>query len=137
MSYLLDTNVLSELVRPTPEPAVVSWFDQVPDDSLFISVLTIGEVRKGVELIAEGSRKEKLRVWLEHTLPDWFEDRVLPVDEAVAEQWGRMLAMVNRPVPAIDSLLAATALQHDLRMVTRNAQDFAFPELEVINPWAN
>lgn len=135
MSYLLDTNVLSELVRPKPNAAVVSWFDGVPDDSLYISVLTIGEIRKGVELIADSKRKEKLRVWLEHVLPDWFESRVLAIDEAVAEQWGRMLAEVNRPVPAIDSLLAATALHHDLRMVTRNAQDFAFPGLEVINPW--
>lgn len=135
MSYLIDTNVLSELVRPRPDPVVVEWFDAVPDDSLYISVLTIGEIRKGVELVADAGRKEKLRVWLEHTLPDWFEDRVLTVDEAVAEQWGRMLAEVNRPVPAIDSLLAATALHHDLRLVTRNVQDFSFPGLEVINPW--
>lgn len=137
MSYLLDTNVLSELVRAKPDPAVVAWFDQVPDDSLYISVLTLGEIRKGVELVADSRRKEKLRVWLEHTLPDWFEDRVLSVDEAVAEQWGRMLAEVGRPVPAIDSLLAATVLQHGLRMVTRNEQDFIFPGLEVINPWTN
>lgn len=135
MSYLLDTNVLSELVRATPDPAVIAWFDQVPDDSLCISVLTLGEIRKGVETVVDSARKEKLRVWLEHTLPDWFEGRVLPVDEAVAEQWGRMLAEANRPVPAIDSLLAATALQHDLRMVTRNERDFAFPGLEVVNPW--
>jgi len=135
VSYLIDTNVLSELVRPRPDPVVVEWFDAVPDDSLYISVLTIGEIRKGVELVADAGRKEKLRVWLEHTLPDWFEDRVLTVDEAVAEQWGRMLAEVNRPVPAIDSLLAATALHHDLRLVTRNVQDFSFPGLEVINPW--
>ena len=135
MSYLLDTNVLSELVRAKPDQTVQAWFDQVPDDSLYISVLTIGEIRKGVELIADSSRKEKLRVWLEHTLPDWFEERVLPIDEAVAEQWGRMMAEAGRPVPAIDSLLAATALHHDLRVVTRNTQDFEFPGLEVINPW--
>jgi len=135
VSYLLDTNVLSELVRAKPEPAVVAWFDSVPDDSLYISVLTIGEIRKGVELVSDANRKEKLRVWLEHTLPDWFEERMLPVDEAVAEQWGRMLADVNRPVPVIDSLLAATALHHDLRMVTRNTQDFRFSGLEVVDPW--
>lgn len=135
MSYLLDTNVLSELVRPEPGPAVLAWFDSVPDDSLYVSVLTIGEIRKGVESLSDGKRKEKLRVWLEHTLPDWFENRMLSIDEAVAEQWGRMLAEVNRPVPAIDSLLAATALHHDLRMVTRNVQDFNFPDLEVIDPW--
>lgn len=135
MSYLLDTNVLSELVRPKPNSSVISWVDGMPDEALFISVLTIGEIRKGVESMPAAVRKEKLRVWLEHTLPDWFEKRVLNIDEGVAEQWGKMLAEVNRPVPAIDSLLAATALHHDLRMVTRNAQDFNFPGLEVINPW--
>lgn len=137
MSYLLDTNVLSELVRTNPDSAVVSWFDQVPDDSLYISVLSLGEIRKGVESIPDGMKKERLRVWLEHSLPDWFDGRVLDIDEAVAERWGRMLAEAGRPVPAIDSLLAATALQHDLRMVTRNAQDFIFSGLEVINPWAH
>lgn len=135
MSYLLDTNVISELVRANPEPAVLAWFDAVPDDSLYISVLTLGEIRKGVEMVSDNRRKEKLRVWLEHTLPDWLEGRLLAVDEAVAEQWGRLQAEAGRPVPAIDSLLAATALHHDLRMVTRNTQDFTFSDLEVINPW--
>jgi len=135
VSYLLNTNVISELVRTNPDPAVVAWFDQVPDDSLYISVLTIGEIRKGVELVADSRRKEKLRVWLEHTLPDWLEGRLLPVDEMVAEQWGRLQAEAGRPVAAIDSLLAATALHHGLRMVTRNGQDFVFPGLEVVNPW--
>jgi len=135
VSYLLDTNVVSELVRTRPDPAVVAWFDHVPDDSLYISVLTVGEIRKGIESVADGRRKETLRVWLEHTLPDWFEDRMLVIDEAVAEQWGRLQAQAGRPLPAIDSLLAATAIQHDLRMVTRNEKDFSFPGLEVINPW--
>jgi len=135
VSYLIDTNVISELVRANPEPAVLAWFDAVPDDSLFISVLTLGEIRKGVEMVTDSRRKEKLRVWLEHTLPDWLEGRLLPVDEAVAEQWGHLQAEAGRPVPAIDSLLAATALYHGLRMVTRNTQDLDFPGLEVINPW--
>jgi len=135
MSYLLDINVLSELVRAKPDAAVLAWFKDVPDEGLCISVLTTGEIRKGVEAIVSGARKERLRVWLEHTLPDWFQDRVLPIDQSVAERWGRLLATVNRPVPAIDSLLAATALHHDLRMVTRNEQDFVFPDLDVVNPW--
>jgi len=135
VSYLLDTNVLSELVRPKPEAAVVAWFDGVPDEGLYISVLTIGEIRKGVESMPDTVRKEKLRVWLEHTLPDWFENRMLAVDGDVAEQWGRLLAQAGRFVPAIDSLLAATALEYGLRMVTRNTADFKFPGLEVINPW--
>ena len=135
MSYLLDTNVLSELVRPEPSASVVEWFDGVPDDSLYISVLTVGEIRKGVESMADSARKEKLRVWLEHTLPDWFDKRMLAIDDEVAERWGRLLAETGRPAPAINSLLAATALQYGLRMVTRNSKDFVFPGLEVINPW--
>jgi len=135
VSYLLDTNVLSELVRPQPDATVLVWFEEVPDDSLYISVLTIGELRKGVEGMQESRRKEKLRVWLEHTLQMWFEHRLLSVDQGVAEQWGRLTATIGRPVPAIYSLLAATALHHDLRMVTRNERDFQFPGIEVINPW--
>ncbi len=135
MSYLLDTNVISELARPAPSPAVVSWFEQTPDESLHLSVLTLGEIRKGVERLPESAKRERLRLWLEINLPEWFEDRLLPVDACVAERWGRLMAEAGRPVPAIDSLLAATALHHELRLVTRNVQDFRFPGLEVINPW--
>jgi len=135
MSYLLDTNVLSELVRPKPNEAVLSWFANVPDESLYISVLTLGEIRKGVEGVPNAKRKETLRVWLEHTLPEWFESRVLPVDADVAEKWGRLQADAQRPVPAIDSLIAATALHHELRIVTRNSKDFDYAGLEAINPW--
>ncbi len=135
MSYLLDTNVLSELVRPKPNTSVLSWFSNVPDESLYISALTIGEIRKGVEGVPDARRKEKLRVWLEHELPEWFGKRVLSIDGDVAERWGRLQAQAKRPVPAIDSLLAATALHHELRMVTRNEKDFDYQGLEVINPW--
>ncbi|WP_038248293.1 type II toxin-antitoxin system VapC family toxin [Ghiorsea bivora] len=135
MSYLLDTNVLSELVRPKPSESVLAWFADVPDESLFISALTIGEIRKGVEGVPDARRKEKLRVWLEHELPEWFGKRVLSIDVHVAERWGRLQAQAKRPVPAIDSLLAATALHHELRMVTRNENDFDYQGLEVINPW--
>jgi len=135
VSYLLDTNVLSELVRPKPNTSVLSWFSSVPDESLYISALTIGEIRKGVEGVPDARRKEKLRVWLEHELPEWFGKRVLSIDGDVAERWGRLQAQAKRPVPAIDSLLAATALHHELRMVTRNEKDFDYQGLEVINPW--
>lgn len=107
----------------------------MPDESLFISVLTTGEIRKGVEGVADAKRKEKLRLWLEHELPEWFGKRVLSIDAEVAERWGRLQAQAKRPVPAIDSLLAATALHHELRMVTRNEKDFDYQGLEVINPW--
>ena len=136
MSYLLDTNVISELVRPKPAKSVLVWFENIPSEALHISVLTLGEIRKGVEYMPDGARREKLRLWLEHELADWFGARVLPVDIPVADRWGRLLALMGRPVPTIDSLLAATALHHELRLVTRNQKDFDYPGLEVINPWA-
>ena len=135
MTYLLDTNVVSETIRHNPNKAVMEWLDQIPGEALFVSVLTVGEIRKGVEALADIKRREKLRLWIDHELPQWFEDRVLPVDLAVADRWGRLLAEVGRPVPTIDSLLAATALHFDLRLVTHNTRDFDFPGLEVINPW--
>lgn len=135
MSYLLDTNVISELARRRPSPGVVAWIEAAPDSSLHLSVLTIGEIRKGVELLPPDARRERLRVWLEHELPGWFAHRILPVSLAVAERWGRLLGSLGRPAAAIDSLLAATALHHELRLVTRNTTDFEFPDLEVVNPW--
>ena len=137
MSYLVDTNVISELVRAKPDERVVAWFRDVPDEALHVSVLTLGEIRRGVERLAAGARREKLRVWLETELPGWFGARVLAVDAAVADRWGRLLSAAPRAVPAIDGLLAATALHHELRLVTRNAADFAFPGIEVVNPWSD
>ncbi|MBI5437702.1 MAG: type II toxin-antitoxin system VapC family toxin [Nitrosomonadales bacterium] len=135
MSYLLDTNAISELVRPKPAKVVLAWFGNIPSEALHISVLTLGEIRKGVERMPDGERREKLRLWLEHELVDWFGSRVLPVDTLVADRWGRLIAQMGRPVPSIDSLLAATALHHELRLVTRNQKDFDYPGLEVVNPW--
>jgi predicted nucleic acid-binding protein len=135
MSYLLDTNILSETVRRNPNKSVITWLDQIPGEALYVSVLTLGEIRKGIETLADGKRREKLRLWLEHELPEWFVGRVLPVDLAVADRWGRLLAEIGRPVPTTDSLLAATALRHELRLVTRNSGDFEYPGLEVINPF--
>ncbi len=136
MSYLLDTNVVSETIRRNPNKAVISWLDQIPGDALFISVLTLGEIRKGIEALSDIKRREKLRLWIDHELPRWFDERVLPVNLAVADRWGRLLAEIGRSVPTIDSLLAATALHHDLRLVTHNVRDFDYPGLEVINPWS-
>ncbi|HEX4954332.1 MAG TPA: type II toxin-antitoxin system VapC family toxin [Thermoanaerobaculia bacterium] len=137
MSYLLDTNVLSELARSRPDPRVVAWFQEAPDPALHVSVLTLGEIRRGVEVLRDESRRERLRTWLEVELVDWFGLRLLPVSAGVADRWGRLLAEVQRSVPAIDSLLAATALHHQLRVVTRNVKHFRFPGLEVINPWGD
>ena len=135
MSYLVDTNVISELVRPKPAKAVLAWFENIPSEALHISVLTLGEIRWGVEQMPDGARREKLRLWLEHELVDWFGTRILLVDIPVADRWGRLVAQMGRPVPSIDSLLAATALHYELRLVTRNQKDFDYPGLEVVNPW--
>jgi predicted nucleic acid-binding protein len=137
LSYLLDTNVVSETIRRQQNKLIIRWLEQIPAEALFVSVLTLGELRKGIERLADKKRREKLRLWLEHELTAWFEGRVIPIDLAVVERWGRLLAEVNRSVPTIDSLLAATALHYELRLVTRNAKDFDYPGLEVMNPWQN
>ena len=135
MTYLLDTNVVSELVRRKPAAAVLRWLDQAPYESIHASVLTAGELRKGVERLPDGTRKEQLRLWLDRDIAAWFGDRLLPISLDIAERWGRLVAEHRRPLPTIDSLLAATALHHGLRLVTRNVTDFRFPGLAVINPW--
>lgn len=135
MNYLLDTNVISELMRPKPNAEVVYWFQQIPNENFYLSVLTLGEIRKGVESITNQKRKEQIRIWLEVELPQWFENRIMSLDILVADRWGRLQAEIKHSLPAIDSLLAATALHYDLRLVTRNVDDFKIPSLEVINPW--
>lgn len=135
MSYLLDTCVLSEIVKPTPNVKVVAWIDSVPADALYVSALTFGEIRKGVETLPTGARRERLGTWLKVDLPAWFEDRVLPIDVAVADRWGRLTTRPRRTLPAIDALIAATALQHRLAIVTRNVADFAGTDVPIVNPW--
>ena len=137
MSYLIDTNVISELIKLKPNIHVIDWLNEMPEDHLFISVLTLGEIRKGVELMKVAQKKEKLRIWLEDALPKRFKGRILPVDQFVCETWGKLLAKTSRSLPAIDSLIAATAIHHRLALVTRNIADFEFSNLDTINPWRN
>ncbi len=134
MSYLVDTNVLSELRRKQPQPEVVAWFTQRPRQTLYLSVLTLGEIRKGIERL-EAARQQPLLDWLEVELPNYFLGRLLAVDAHTADRWGRLLASAGRPLPAVGSLLAATALQNDLTLVTRNTADFAGTGVRLINPW--
>ncbi len=133
MSYLLDTNVVSELRRKLPNPGVVSWFLHRPASTLFLSVLTLGEFRKGIESAPDAARRMALSDWLETELPSFFAGRILNLDAPIADRWGRLFAAAGRP--AIDSLLAATAAPHGLSLVTRNARDLEGLGIEVINPW--
>jgi len=135
VNVLLDTNVLSEVVRPRADEAVMRWLSKTPAESLFVSVLTLGEIRKGVERLEAGAKRDRLREWLETDVPTLFEERILAVDAAVADRWGRLTAQAKRSVPAVDALIAATALVHDLRLATRNTADYAFPGLDVFDPW--
>jgi len=135
LRYLIDTNVLSELRKKTATPSVVEWFKSINPDSLYISVLTLGEIKKGIERVESINQRALLREWLEVSLPAYFRGRILPVDEAVAYRWGAMLAALNERRPAIDSLLAATAAFHDLVLVTRNTKDVTGLAVEVFNPW--
>lgn len=120
-----------------PNDRVVDWMAQRPASTLYLSVLTLGELRKGVEGVVDSARRTALLDWLETELPAFFSGRVLPVDVQVADRWGRMMAAARRPVPAIDSLIGATAAHHGLSLVTRNGRDYADLGLDTIDPWAN
>ena len=135
MSYLIDTNVLSELRRKAPDARVVHWFSQRPAGTLYLSVLTLGELRKGIEAMPDPPRRLVLLDWLETELPAFFSGRILPIDAALADRWGRMVAHAGRPLPAIDSLLAATALQHEMILVTRNLRDMQGLGVQARSPW--
>lgn len=121
--------------RAQPDANVVRWFEQRPPELLYLSVLTLGEIRKGVELRAPDARQVALQEWLETQLPRFFGRRILGIDTATAERWGRLTALAGRPVPCVDGLLAATALQHDLVLVTRNVADFSGLGVRLLNPW--
>lgn len=131
----MDTNILSELRCKGPNAGVLEWFNRRPASTLYLSVLTLGELRKGVERVTDPGRRTSLLDWIEADLPKYFLGRILPIDEHVADHWGRMMAAAGRPLPAVDSLIGATAAHHDLSLVTRNVRDFADLGLDVINPW--
>jgi hypothetical protein len=138
--FLLDTNVISELTKPGPEPRVVSWLASVSEDLLHPSVLTLGEIRKGIAALAPSRRRVLLEAWLEGELRARFASRVLPIDEAVADRWGQiagMAAAAGAPVPVIDGLLAATALHYNLTLVTRNPADLAQTGASLFSPWSD
>jgi len=138
MRYLLDTNVLSEPARRDPDPTVIRWLRTLSSLEACISVLTLGEIGKGVSLMAPGPRKQALRRWLAQDLPMRFRGRMLPVDQDIAMRWGDLTAegrRIGRPLPVVDGLLLATASVHDLTFVTRNLRDCGDRGVPVLDPW--
>jgi toxin FitB len=139
MTFLLDTTVVSEWVKSRPNRGVVAWLAAVDEDRVFISVVTLAELRYGIERMATGSRRMRLDGWLRNELPLRFEGRVLPIDAIVADGWGKVVARseaAGRPISAMDALIAATAETHDMALVTRNISDFEASLKLIINPWA-
>jgi len=135
--FLLDTNVISELIRRRPDPRVEAWVAAIDESLLYLSVLTIGEIRKGIAMVKDAPRRVTLEVWLDSDLATRFAGRILPVDQAVADRWGRLSAQASPKalLPVIDGLLAATALRYDLTFVTRNTKDVAKTGVALFNPW--
>jgi predicted nucleic acid-binding protein len=139
-AFLLDTNVISELVKPKPDPNVTTWIDGTDEDLLFLSVLTLGEIRKGVVLLPRNARRAALEAWLSKDLPLRFFDRILSIDQEVADRWGHLSALMSArgiQVGVIDGLLAATAVQHNLTLATRNTRDVAATGVSLFNPWTD
>ena len=137
--FLLDTNVISELVRRKPEPRVAAWIETTDEVLLHVSVLTLGEIRRGIVSLRDPSRRVALSAWLDSSLILRFAGRILAIDEAIADRWGRLTAeaaVAGSTLPIIEGLLAATALQHNLVLVTRNTKDTAPTNVPVFNPWA-
>jgi toxin FitB len=138
VSFLLDTCVLSELVAKRPEPRVVRWIDSVDPDRVHLSVITIGEIRKGIEKLRDPKRKQDLEAWLQDELLIRFRDRLAVLDVGTLLEWGTLMGRLEAQgstMPAVDSLIAATALHRHLVLVTRNEADFSRSGVQLLNPW--
>jgi predicted nucleic acid-binding protein len=138
MRYLLDTCVISELRAKLPDENVMKWIDGVTDERLFLSVITIGEIKRGIEKLAPSRKKQELEEWLRESLLARFRERILDIDTGVMLMWGEMFARLEkqgRKLPGLDSLVAAIALFYDMHLVTRNERDFLGTKVRIINPW--
>ncbi len=138
MKFLLDTNVVSEWTKPRPDVGIVTWLAEADEDRVFISVITLAELRHGIERLPLGARRDRLDAWLTEQVPARFEARVLSVDAETAHSWGCVMARRQaggRPVGTMDAFIAATAERHDLTLVTRNVSDFDALGIRLINPW--
>jgi toxin FitB len=137
--FVLDTNVVSEWIKPSPDPGVIQWTDSVDEDRVSLSVITIAELRHGVERISASRRRTRLETWLDVEVPARFGERLLPIDARVAHAWGRIVAACFRkgqPIGIMDGFLAATASVYELTLVTRNTADFVAAEVSTLNPWS-
>ena len=138
MKFLLDTCVISEIIRQKPSRKVVEWIKKEDENNFFISVLTLGELHKGIEKLPESKRKEELHNWVENDLKERFLNRIIDIDLQVAMMWGKIQGMterIGRPMPAIDSLIAATGITHHFTVVTRNTSDMKKSGVALLNPW--
>ena len=138
MSFLLDTNVVSEWVKPRPNPYVVSWLAEIDEDRVFLSVASFAEIRHGIELLPAGRRRERLTIWLDDELPTRFDGRILPIDRRTAEVWGVIMARGQKAgvKPGLmDAFFAATAEAHQLTLVTHNVRDFLGMGITLLDPW--
>jgi predicted nucleic acid-binding protein len=136
--FLLDTNIPSELVRSQADPRIRRWFSAQPEQSLFLSAVSIGEVRRGFTLLPPSKRRTELEHWFHHDLVPRFGRRILPVTHAIADRWGILGAerqLAGTPIGTADGLIAATAIEHNLVLVTRNVRDFANLGITLLNPW--
>lgn len=138
MRYLLDTCAISELVAKRPNQRVIDWIDSVEPEAVHLSVITIGEIRKGIEKLPDSRRKSVVQEWLVGELFVRFSDRILPIDLDVILVWGQMigrLELIGKKMAAMDSLIAAIALSGNLQLVTRNEDDFKHAGIQIVNPW--
>lgn len=138
MKFLLDTNVISEIIARQPNPRVITWLDSIDENIIYLSAITVGEIGRGIERLPESHRRTNLLNWLQNDLLARFSNRILPLDLAVMLRWGEFVANLEkrgRSLPAMDSLIAATALYYELVLVTRNTKDFALTGLQVLDPW--
>ncbi len=136
--FLVDTNVISEVLRPAPDSNVVEWCRTTDRDQLFLSVVSLGEIRKGLTLMPVGVRRNQLEKASTALIPEWFTGRILTVTQAIAERWGVLEGerqRLGRPLHVPDAQIAATALEHGLTLVTRNVADFEHLGLSILNPW--
>jgi predicted nucleic acid-binding protein len=137
MNYLLDTCVISELVKPASNRKVVAWLNELPSEALFLCAITIGEIKKGLTRLPDSGKKERLTLWLNILLIE-YKERILSIDLAVCENWGVLQGNAEKagtPMSSIDGLLAATTYTHNLTLATRNENDFTPANIPIINPW--